>query len=56
MRIYLYVIKFYKWIGLYLPDGIRLYDDEEVTDNEIMGEKLLFMDENPTTLNYVQGK
>ena len=43
-------------MGLYLPDGSRLYDDEEVTDNEIVGEKLLFMDENPPTLNYVQGK
>ena len=43
-------------MGLYLPDGSRLYDDEEVTDNEIVGEKLLFIDENPPTLNYVQGK
>ena len=24
--------------------------------NEIAGKKLLFMDENPLTLNYVQGK
>ena len=43
-------------MGLYLPDGSRLYYDEEVTDNEIVGEKLLFMDENPPTLNYAQGK
>ena len=43
-------------MGLFLPDGSRLYDDEEVKDNEIVGEKLLFMDENPTMLNYVQGK
>ena len=43
-------------IGLYLPDGSRLYDDEEVTDYEIVGEKLLFMDENPLTLKYVEGK
>ena len=43
-------------MGLYLPDGSRLYDYEEVTDNEIVGEKLLFMDENPPMLNYVQGK
>ena len=43
-------------MGLFLPDGSRLYDDEEVTDNEIVGEKLLFMDVNPPTLNYVQGK
>ena len=42
-------------MGLFLPDGSRLYDDEEVKDNEIVGEKLLFMDENPPTLNYVQG-
>ena len=26
--------------GMYLPDGNRLYDDEEVTDNEIVGEKV----------------
>ena len=43
-------------MGLYLTDGSRLYDDEEVTDNEIVGEKLLFMDENPPMLNCVQGK
>ena len=43
-------------MGLYLPDGSRLYDDEEVIDNEIVGEKVPFMDENPPTLNYVQGK
>ena len=43
-------------MGLYLPDGSMLYDDEEVTDNEIVGEKLLFMDKNPPTLNYDQGK
>ena len=43
-------------MGLFLPDGSRLYDDEEVKDNEIVGEKLLFMDENPPMLNYVQGK
>ena len=42
-------------MGLFLPDGSRLYDDEEVKDNDIVGEKLLFMDENPPTLNYVQG-
>ena len=34
-----------KDMGLYLPDGRKLFDDEEVTDNEIVGEKLLFMDE-----------
>ena len=43
-------------MGLFLPDGSRLYDDEEVTDNDIVGEKLLFMDVNPPALNYVQGK
>ena len=42
-------------MGLFLPDGSRLCDDEEVKDNEIVGEKLLFMDENPPMLNYVQG-
>ena len=36
-----------KEMGLYLPDGCKLFDDEEVTDNEIVGEKMLFMDENP---------
>ena len=43
-------------IGLYLPNGSRLYDDDEVTDNEIVGEKLLFMDENQPVLKYVEGK
>ena len=44
-----------KNMGLYLPDGCRLFDDEEVTDKEIVGEKLLFMDENPPPLNTCEG-
>ena len=28
-----------KDMGLYLPDGCKLFDDEEVTDNEIVGKK-----------------
>ena len=43
-------------MGFFLPDGSRPYDDEAVKDNEIVGAKLLFMDENPPILNYVQGK
>ena len=39
-----------KDMGLYLPDGCKLFDDEEVTDNEIVGKKMLFMDENPPPL------
>ena len=29
---------------------------KKLKTNEIVGEKLLFMDENPPILNYVQGK
>ena len=42
-------------MGLYLPDGCQLFDDEEVTDKEIVGEKMLFMDENPPQLNICAG-
>ena len=41
-------------MGLYLPDGCLLFDDEEVTDKELVGEKLLFMDENPPQLTHVK--
>ena len=44
-----------KDMGLYLPAGCQLFDDEEVTDKEIFGEKLLFMDENPPQLNTYEG-
>ena len=43
-------------LGLYLPNGSRLYEDEEVTDGEIVGEKLLFMDVNPPSLTFHAGK
>ena len=43
-------------LGLYLPDGSRLYDDEEVTGGEIVSEKLLFMDVNPPSLTFPGGK
>ena len=42
-------------MGLYLPDGCKLFDDEEVADKEIVGEKMLFMDENPPPLNTFAG-
>ena len=32
-------------LGLYLLDGCRLYDDEEITDEEIVGENVIFLDE-----------
>ena len=41
--------------GLYLPDRCKLFDDEEVTDKEIVGEKMLFMDENPPPLKTIPG-
>ena len=44
-----------KDMDLYLPDGCQLFDDEEVTDKEIVGEKMLFMDENPPQLNTCAG-
>ena len=42
-------------MGLYLPDRCKLFDDEEVTDNEIVGEKMLFMDENPPPPQTIPG-
>ena len=44
-----------KDMGLYLPDGCKLFDDEEVTDKEIVGKKMLFMDENPPPLQTIPG-
>ena len=43
-------------LGLYLPNGSRLYEDEEVTDGEIVGEKLLFIDVHPPSLTFYAGK
>ena len=34
---------------------VHLFDDKKVTDKEIFGEKLLFMDENPPPLNTCEG-
>ena len=36
-------------MGVYLPDGCKLYDDDEVVDEEIVGNKMLFLGENPPT-------
>ena len=44
-----------KDMGLYLPDRCQLFDDEEVTDKEIFGKKMLFMDENLPQLNTCAG-
>ena len=42
-----------KDMGLYLPDRCKLFDDEEVTDKETVGEKMLFMDGNPPPLQTI---
>ena len=41
---------------LYLLNGSKLYEDEEVTDGKIVGENLLFMDVSHPSLTFPAGK
>lgn len=43
-------------MGLFLPDGCRLYDDEEVQDVEIVGEKVLYLGEEAPTCKSVESE
>ena len=42
-------------LGIYMEDGCKIFEDDEIKDGNIVGEKLLFLDEKSPAVNRMNG-